>query len=189
MNPASVLHTMVENPALEWNARNQGSEETPVAMTPIVARASLKIFYAPPIVSVEQQCLVAGQAMEISAASDIRLFVDLGQLEHFDRWISLLTKPGQSEVDDAPSHPSHAFITCNKISLVVYEFVPGETASFVPLASVLLVQPHILMKSINERQETTLEWSVYDARVQLPCWAGEAPVSITEIVPEPSFGT
>ena len=41
LNPASTLHTMAENPALEWNARQEQPSEPSVALTPILAHCSL----------------------------------------------------------------------------------------------------------------------------------------------------
>lgn len=101
LNPTSSLHTMAENPALEWNARQLDQEpgastQQPgperVSLTPILTPCSLRMIFAPPIVSLEHDCVVAGQAFELSTSSaeELHLLVDIDQLDRYSRWAEAL---------------------------------------------------------------------------------------------------
>ena len=134
LNPTSSLHTMAENPALEWNmVRNAETHplDARVPVTPILSSANIRTVYAPFMVSAEQQCVVAAAALEVNAITDVDLLFDVGQLDHFRRWMQLLTDAAQDlKGDPLPSEaPSQAtvpvpfgtdvFVTCGRINTYV----------------------------------------------------------------------
>ena len=184
MNPATTLHTMAENPALEWNARQEQPSEPRVGLTPILARCSFRAIYAPPIVSLEQQCVVAGQAIEISASTDIQLLIDANQINHYVQWIGILQSAAADlsmDGEQAPGFPSHTFLTSNRIGIIVYTSEPED---YLPFASISLIQPHVLNKCGD--QDIT-EIAVYDVKLQLPCWANGSPVTSCSLPDETIF--
>lgn len=173
LNPASTLHTMAENPALEWNARQEQPSEPSVALTPILARCSLRVIYAPPIVSLEQNCIVAGQAIEVSASSDIHFLIDAKQIDYYIQWMNILLSSAANlsfKEEQVAGFPSHSFFTSNRVCVVIYASQPEE---FLPFASINLIQPHALIKTGDQ---DVREIAIYDIRLQLPCWADGSPV-------------
>jgi vacuolar protein sorting-associated protein 13B len=173
LNPASTLHTMAENPALEWNARQEQPSEPSVGLTPILARCSLRVIYAPPIVSLEQQCLVAGQAIEVNASSDIQLLIDAKQIDYYIQWMNILLSAAtnlSSKEQQVAGFPAHSFFTSNRVCVIIYTSQPDE---FLPFALINLIQPHVLIKTADQEVH---EIAVYDIRLQLPCWADGSPV-------------
>lgn len=110
MNPASSLHTMAENPALEWNARHldqdlgSGSQPGPerVHLTPILTRCSLRLIYAPAIVSLDHSCVVAGPAVELSSitSEELHLLIDVDQLDRYSHWVQHLVSVGSCDTNN-----------------------------------------------------------------------------------------
>jgi hypothetical protein len=150
LNPASTLHTMAENPALEWNARQEQPSEPSVGLTPILARCSLRVIYAPPIVSLEQQCLVAGQAIEVNASSDIQLLIDAKQIDYYIQWMNILLSAAtnlSSKEQQVAGFPAHSFFTSNRVCVIIYTSQPDE---FLPFALINLIQPHVLIKTADQ---------------------------------------
>lgn len=185
LNPAATLHTMAENPALEWNARQEQPSEPRVGLTPILARCSFRAIYAPPIVSLEQQCVVAGQAVEVSASTDIQLTIDVHQIDYYTKWIdifqSALVDMPRTEEEQTCGYPAHAFFTSNRIGLIVYS---SEAEEYLPYFMVNLIEPHALIKT---GEQETREIAVYDIRLQLPCWANGSPVKSSSLPDDSMF--
>jgi len=117
MNPASSLHTMAENPALEWNARQldqdlgSGSQPGPerVRLTPVLTRCSLRLVCAPAIVSLDHGCVVAGPAVELSSitSEELHLLIDVDQLDRYFHWVQDLASVGSCNANnDSSNHPA-----------------------------------------------------------------------------------
>ena len=134
LNPTSSLHTMAENPALEWNTlRNAETHplDARVPVTPVLSSANIRTVYAASIVSAEHQCVVAAAALEVNALTDVDLLIDVGQLRCFRRWMQLLADAarhlgqGGSSADALPAQPLPApfatdvFVTCGRINTYV----------------------------------------------------------------------
>ncbi|KAJ9586218.1 hypothetical protein L9F63_020127, partial [Diploptera punctata] len=79
--PTPALHTMSENPALEWNNLVSGKESiTPrMSLLPVISRLNLCIVAAPAIVY-RGDILVCGHSLEVNAVTDIEISVSTGQL-------------------------------------------------------------------------------------------------------------
>ena len=182
---------MAENPALEWNARDEPSSLSQmmarVSLTPVLTRCSVRFIYAPPIVSVEQQCIIVGEALEASASSlsELHLFIDVSQLNYYQQWVATLQPPKGKEdlnlVTTATQYPSHIFITCNRINAIVYQSAQSGSSltdcPYLPHCSLVLVKPHLLIKrTATAGIEPLYEVATYDVRLQLPCWTNGSPV-------------
>ena len=194
---------MAENPALEWNARGDEPSSSHlqmmarVGLTPVVTRCSIRSIYAPPVVSQEHQCVVIGEAIELSAfsLSELHLLIDVGQLSYYERWINILesTASKLSTSSNASvahsSTPSHTFVTCNRINTIVYhagQSLGVEECPYLPYCSFSLLQPHVLIKRAAAGDQL-LEVSTYDIRLQLPCWADGSPVCSSSLPDENLF--
>lgn len=76
-----------------------------MGLTPILSRCSFRLVYAPPIFSRAHNCVVAGQAVELSATTansssdELRIALDVDQIDRYSHWIQSLTEAlaGQAE--------------------------------------------------------------------------------------------
>jgi hypothetical protein len=131
------------------------------------------VIYAPPIVSLEQQCLVAGQAIEVNSSSDIQLLIDAKQIDYYIQWMNIFLSAAtnlSSKEQQVAGFPAHSFFTSNRVCVIIYTSQPDE---FLPFALINLIQPHVLIKTADQEVH---EIAVYDIRLQLPCWADGSPV-------------
>ena len=184
---------MAENPALEWNVldgtRNQ--LEHPVTVKPIITRCSIRATYAPFIVSMDNRCIVAGQAPEVNISSDLNLLIDLSQLQYYNQWATLMlqmaaslnrsqdNRGAQDEADNHRCLPTNVFVTSNTIRATVYEQVQHYP---LPCVYVSVIQPHVLFRR-DERDQVFRGISFYDLKIRLPKWNTKDSLLATDCVP------
>ncbi|CAG7726003.1 unnamed protein product [Allacma fusca] len=83
---STILKTMGENPALEWNTIRSDSVTEEVIGHPILERLDLGIAFAPAIVyegkleDIGKHVVVAGHSLELNATSEVCLYANLHQI-------------------------------------------------------------------------------------------------------------
>ena len=115
---------------------DQGRPAEPggVRLIPILSRFSFRIVYAPPIYSRTLACLIAGQALELSAtkasssSDQLRISLDADQVDRYARWIQALAQTlGNPSEPPAPPPPSSTRPACPSHTSVFHSFFIFQT--------------------------------------------------------------
>jgi hypothetical protein len=181
----TVLKTMSENPAFEWNAKMERSyqlETDAAIISPILQNLKLRLMAAPAIVYRKasmtdflQEYLVAGISVELNTLTDINLYLSLDQVNFLqDLQLTLLntTSQKQSAVHKDPAvveklqrlHmeyivPLEVLLTCNSLKFCLYDSKSSLEHELQPLIGGVLNQPHVFCSLSSSRQKLSL--SVY----------------------------
>ncbi|PSN31470.1 hypothetical protein C0J52_23169 [Blattella germanica] len=125
------LHTMSENPALEWNNLVSGKESiTPhMSLLPVMSRLNLCIVAAPAIVY-RGDILVCGHSLEVNAVTDI---------EEITSKRAISSRPGGMWNASEQRHvvPVEVLLTAGKVSFMLYELMEGPNTELHTLSSKL----------------------------------------------------
>ena len=201
-----MLKTMSENPAFEWNAKVERTDqlETDTAsLAPLLQNVKLRLMAAPAIVYRKaskdflQEYLVAGISIELNTLTDLSVQLSLQQAAFLQGLQTLLTKTRQRQPEQDLKDPAvlaklqrlqleyivplEILLTCNSLKIFLYETEVSSSSrnepKFQPLVCAVLNQPHIFCSMCSSMQK--LSMSVYT--MSLHCGdsgGGAAPLSL-----------